>query len=107
MIFEKITDGDEVNNTSLQGSIDITYDVLVAVFGEPSHNPIAGEKTQVEWWLLFSDGTIATIYDWKSIYPPEEVPTWNIGGHDMDAEYQVKQTIKEALDVSVGTLFDV
>ena len=109
MNFEKIDDGTEINGTSLQGFVEATYEELVDIFGEPSHThtPEELEKTQAEWWLLFSDGTIATIYDWKSIYPPEEVPTWNIGGHDMDAEYQVKQAIKEALDVSVGTLFDV
>ena len=36
----------------------------------------------------------------------EEVTTWNIGGKDMDAEYQVKQTVKETRDISAGTLFD-
>ena len=106
MTFEKLNCGTEVGGTSLQSTIAITYAELVDIFGQPSHIPQAGEKTQAEWWLLFTDGTIATIYDWKSIYPVEEVTTWNIGGKDMDAEYQVKQTVQETREISVGTLFD-
>lgn len=107
MVVEKLTDGTEVDGTSLQVSIEITYAELADTFGEPSHISQAGEKTQVEWWLLFADGTIATIYDWKMYgVPVEDVTTWNIGGKDMDAEYQVTQAIMETRDISVGTLFD-
>ena len=109
MVFEKLTDGTEINGTSLQGFIEITYAELVDIFGEPSHThtPEVLEKTQAEWWLLFSDGTIATIYDWKRYGSPVEGCTeWNIGGKDMDAEYQVTQAVKETRDISVGTLFD-
>jgi hypothetical protein len=108
MIFEKLTCGTEVGGTHLQGSIDITYTELLDIFASPSHVPPVGEKTQAEWWLLFPDGTIATIYDWKSMYPTEDVRTWNIGGKDKDAEYQVKQAVEEhrASPQIQGGLFD-
>ena len=109
MNFEKLTDGTEVNGTSLQGFVETTYEELVDIFGEPSltYTPEELEKTQAEWWLLFSDGTIATIYDWKRYNSPVEGCTeWNIGGMDNDAEFQVKQRIKETRDISAGTLFD-
>ena len=107
MTFEKLNCGTEVGGTSLQGTIAITYAELVDIFGQPSYIPEAGEKTQAEWWLLFTDGTIATIYDWKKYGTPvEDVVVWNIGGKDMDAEYQVKQVVREIREISVGTLFD-
>jgi hypothetical protein len=34
----------------------------------------------VEWIIRFSDGTVATIYDWKLSETPMGVYDWHIGG---------------------------
>jgi hypothetical protein len=81
-----------INLTSYQGKIKTTYDVLVKVFGEPEYGPDEDyDKITCEWNIEFDDGTIATIYDWKTKSTPRGEYTWHIGGRSMasvDAVYQ-------------------
>lgn len=53
--------------TGLQGYCEegTTYAELVACFGEP-HSDGDGYKVDAQWILQFSDGTVATIYNYKS-----------------------------------------
>jgi len=51
--------------TCRQGHINTTYSELVKVFGEPNCVGDGGFKVSIEWSIEFSDGTTATIYDWK------------------------------------------
>jgi hypothetical protein len=76
-----------VNLTFLQGYIETTYDELVKVFGEPT--VLEGDKVTVEWILQFSDGTVATIYDWKLSETPMGVYNWHIGGRSQRAVHLV------------------
>ena len=71
------------NGTCLQGYIETTYDQLVKVFGKPAN--LEGDKVTVEWSILFFDGTIATIYDWKLSETPMGVYRWHIGGKSQRA----------------------
>ena len=48
------------------------------VFGKPTE--LEGDKVTREWILQFSDGTVATIYDWKQLETPMEYYPWHIGG---------------------------
>ena len=72
--------------TSLKGrvSADVTYDRIVEVFGQPegTRDPI---KYSVMWQIQFSDGKVATIYDWKSRKPAITCvgDDWYIGGNDL------------------------
>jgi|Laugrespbdmm15sd_2_1035082.scaffolds.fasta_scaffold174599_1 hypothetical protein len=66
------------NGSCLQGYIETTYDELVNMFGEPTE--LKGDKTNVEWVIRFSDGTVASIYDWKLSENPTGVYKWHIGG---------------------------
>jgi hypothetical protein len=73
--------------TSLRGYITATRQEIEDVFGPPTYdgNSDEGEdKVTTEWSIWFSDGTIATIYDWKryEMGKPhsEEKIEWNIGG---------------------------
>ena len=72
-----------LNGTCLQGHIKTTYEELVNVFGEPTS--LSGDKVTVEWTLLFSDGTVASIYDWKLSETPMGVYNWHIGGMSQHA----------------------
>ena len=69
---------DSINGTCLQGYIETTYDELVSVFGEPT--TFQGDKITAEWIIKFSDGTVASIYDWKQIETPMDYYPWHIGG---------------------------
>jgi len=86
--------------TSLQGEIVATFDDIVEVFGKPHGGD--GCKTDVEWELLFEDGTVATIYNWKNGYaylgtskgtPCEKITTWNVGGRTAAARAAVASTL--------------
>jgi len=107
------TTNPDIDRTHKQGSITASYPALVKTFGQPvvdnGETPYypceCGDKTQVEWHLEFVDGTIATIYDWKSAVPARLVTRWSIGGHDIDAVMQVKQEMyeKKLRDESVSS----
>ena len=79
------------NFTSLQGRIVTTYDKLVETFGEPNGGP--GDKTNSEWILMFPDGTVATIYDWKLSQTPKDLYDWHIGGHSKKAVTAIIQAM--------------
>jgi len=72
----------DINGTCLQGYMKAEYGDIVAAFGKPEY--WGGPKVQWEWKVVFEDGEIATIYDWKNywISKPEEVNEWHIGGHN-------------------------
>jgi hypothetical protein len=81
-----------VNGTSLKGSVYTTYADLVETFGEPE---AGGDKTTVEWALRFEDGTVATIYDWKTYATPMGPYDWHIGGKSKMAEVRVTQALQQ------------
>ena len=81
----------DCNMTSLQGYVTTTYDTLVELFGEPMRG---GDKTTAEWVLKFSDGTVATIYDWKEYNTPMGLYDWHVGGN----KSIVVALVEEALD---------
>lgn len=89
----------------LQGRIDTSYDVLCETFGSPNSE---GDqyKVQVEWMIQFSDGTYATIYDWKMSeeynggdgVEPKDITDWHIGGTTHSAVDRVNAAVSEYLD---------
>ena len=83
-----VTGNFDIAGTCLQGTINTSYDRLVELFGQPTQVEADG-KVQVEWALKFTDGTLATIYDWKENQVPEGVTEWHVGGHTQHALYNV------------------
>lgn len=84
------------DGTYLQGYITVSYSDLVDVFGSPNISP--SDKTTAEWVLKFEDGTIATIYDWKTGNTPLGPYAWHIGGHSKTAIKRVQEIMeKEAV----------
>lgn len=94
-----------VHGTSLRGHINVDYDTLVRVLGEPERSDFY--KTQVEWAVRLYDeetgeSTVVTVYDWKqgdcylgegNGIPPEAVTTWNVGGYSSDAYYHLNDLL--------------
>ena len=106
----------QVNGTCLKGYVKTTFNKLVATFGLPCYHigPNGGdnewewEKVTIEWNLRFSDGTIATIYDWKCFgaQPLGDIEyEWHIGGHVASAVALVKDEL--GLIYGKGPLFEL
>jgi hypothetical protein len=88
------------NGTHFQGEFVATRAEIESVFGKPAYETTEEwEKVTTEWDITFSDGTVATIYDWKryEMGAPEmdESCEWHIGGHSHDAATYVLETMKE------------
>jgi hypothetical protein len=85
----------DTNGTSLQGHIQANYADLVQAFGEPTNGD--EYKVDAEWNIVFSDGTRASVYNWKdginycgeSGTPTEQITDWHIGGFNQDSVYRV------------------
>ena len=90
MQFKTSKDTDLLKDTFYQDSINISYEELVKLFGEPLiYGEEENSKTRAEWIIEWEDGGITTIYDWKSEYiPVEDVVDWHVGGvNNKAAEY--------------------
>ena len=82
-----------VNGTSYQGKLeDISYARLVETFGEPTFKGDM-DKISVEWCLKFEDGTVATIYDWKTPFKAIHNRLWHVGGFSHKAHELVRETL--------------
>lgn len=84
------------NGTSLQGYVRTTYAQLVDLFGNGMG---AGDKTTQEWVLEFDDGTIATIYDWKTYETPMDLYEWHVGGTSKQAVWKVQDALDGVIEV--------
>ena len=91
-----------VNGTSLKGMIYTDYSVLVEVFGK-EHSNGDGYKVDAEWMLQFSNGVVATIYNYKdgknycgrNGLAKKHLTDWHIGGKSAMAERTVEQYIEQ------------
>jgi hypothetical protein len=91
---------DELGMTHLVGYVTATRSELEAVFGAPTTDvgDDTGDKVTTEWMLKFSDGTVATVYDWKRY--EEGAPRmnlrydWHVGGRDGDAALMVNEYLR-------------
>lgn len=87
-VMNFVTGNYDVCGTSLQGTVNTSYERLVAKFGKPIQYEEDG-KVQVEWNMKFNDGTVATIYDWKEVVAPQKVTEWHVGGFTQHALFNV------------------
>jgi hypothetical protein len=76
----------DINGTHLQGHIDAKYSELVDLFGKPTNGD--GYKVDAEWIVKFADGTLSTIYNYKTGKnycgkagkATEQITDWHVGG---------------------------
>ena len=65
MRFETHNNSDASSTgTYLQGYMSCGYKDIVRIFGEPEG--CDGYKVDAHWTIRFSDGEIATVYNWKN-----------------------------------------
>ena len=75
------------NLSSRKGIIESTYSELVRLFGPPIN--VDAFKSDWEWSIRFSDGSKATIYNWKNGpnycgedgYQADQIMEWHVGGY--------------------------
>lgn len=89
------------SGTYLQGYVESTYQNLVDIFGKPTSDD--GYKTDAEWDLVWEDGTVTTIYNYKDGknyngddgMDVEDITEWHIGGFDQSAVKRITATLEE------------
>ncbi len=90
----------DINGTHLITCIDVSYKKLKRVFGKPIKNP-DGYKVDAQWIIKFEDGTLATVYNYKSgkSYlgkegePVTKIRDWHIGGVKDEAKINVLEAL--------------
>ena len=91
-----------IDGTYLRGRIETTHTQLLDVFGDSADGD--GYKIDAEWIILFEDGEVATIYNWKNGFNylggegkrVEDITDWHVGGSTLDAPARVKAILAEA-----------
>ena len=97
----KVSDTVDSGGTSLMGCLNTSFVNLVKVFGKPNFDDISGDdKVKIEWDIKFSNGTVATIYDWKNYTMSNDKvkkteKEWHIGGKSDDAVLMVIAEMKK------------
>jgi hypothetical protein len=107
--------------SSVVGNVDVTYKELKSLFGTPIKSDDG--KTDASWQIKFSDGTVASIYNWKNgkAYlgeigkPVEKITNWHVGGFGTEALVLVQLTLemmreakpKEKMEEAFSTAFDM
>lgn len=92
--------GGEINGTSLQGYIDVSYKTLCDIFGEP--NISDGYKVDAEWTISTTAGVI-TIYNYKDVKayngddgtPTDQIKEWHIGGRTTEVVRIVNNIVRD------------
>jgi len=83
--------------TCLQGRIEANFWDIVEALGVPMDGD--GYKVDWEWNLRFSDGLVATVYNYKTgpsygyNRSPEDIPTWHIGGNRVEVVDRIKNIL--------------
>jgi hypothetical protein len=101
LTVKQATSFSKFNGTSLQGYINADYKVLKKVFGKASEGD--GYKVDAEWLLVFSDGVVATIYNYKdgknyngrSGLNKTEITDWHVGGNSARAVANVEHMLEK------------
>ena len=91
----------DTNGTCLQGYVTAQYKHLRGLLGKSHESD--GFKVDWEWDIEFEDGTVATIYNWKSgpnygydTVGPGQITEWNVGGFHQQAVENVKKSLLTA-----------
>ena len=112
MIELRNAENGELDGTSLQGQIDMSYEDMICIFGKPHEND--GHKVDAEWSFVasfwekdstegFMEEVEFSLYNWKDGrnycgsegLPLSDITDWNIGGRSHKAVDVVHRIIKE------------
>lgn len=89
------TDTVNITGTSLSGYVEATLYELTQVFGAPTYaDEDPDEKVQTEWTLRLN-GTVATVYNWKTGSTPRGLYRWHVGGFGKGEVELVQQLVAD------------
>ena len=85
----------DADGTHLMGYVNASYKFLVRVFGEPLSDSSGDGKVKAEWIVEFDDGTVGTIYDYKSSKTPQQNTHWHVGGHSKKVVTMIQSKLNQ------------
>ena len=107
--------------SSIRGKVTATYKELTNLFGVPIKDD--AYKVDAHWSVKFSDGTVATVYNWKDgkSYLGEkgadvkDITEWHVGGFGPSATILVQLTLelmreakpKDKMEEAFSSAFDM
>lgn len=88
-----------IDGTHLQGYVTANYADLCSLFGAPTESD--GLKVDAEWQVQFTDGVVATIYNWKDGpnymgkhgTPVHLITHWHVGGTSKHPVARIEQLV--------------
>lgn len=85
-----------VKGTFKVGELLATYPELTSKFGDANMLTSSDEASRGYWRIVWSDGLVAEIYDWKQFDKDfEEVAVWNVASKNVDALFRLQDILKE------------
>ena len=94
----------DTNGSSLMGYVQCSYSHLIKKLGNPhlTAKDFGDNKIDVEWCFKFKDGTISTLYNYKTGpnylglegKPPAAMTIWHIGGFNNKSVIKLAKTLK-------------
>tara|TARA_A100001011_G_scaffold381569_1_gene450272 strand:- start:796 stop:1131 length:336 start_codon:yes stop_codon:yes gene_type:complete len=107
---ETINDTTKIRGTSLSGYLNVSYETLVDLLGEPNA-PVDGYKTDAEWHVKINpEGepvTYATIYNYKdgknylgaNGLNVEHIKDWHVGAKSKWTFYNLEDFVESYQNV--------
>lgn len=87
-------------------TIQATRAALCKAFGAPIYTGDEGDKVNFEWHVLFEDGRVATIYDWRQDPVADDVPvTWHIGAKPDENPKEIVALVHNAFRAAHGLTY--
>lgn len=83
----------KANGTILLGYITSPYEVLCEKLGDPNRRPSEDGKVTCEWIIDFEDGSIGTIYTWKTGENLAIQYEWSVGGRGTNILEKISKLI--------------
>ena len=115
MIYTKAK-RDDSNGTSLMGYVKCSYQHLIKRLGQPHLNckvDSLDSKIDVEWIFKFKDGTVSTLYNYKTGpnylgsdgTQVEQMTIWHVGGFNDKSVIKIAKALKVDWSKNRHTLY--
>lgn len=102
----------DLNGTGLRGYLDLTYDEIKSVLGEPTNFGSGDDK--IDWhWILKIEGVLVHIYNYKDgpsylkdkSISPSDIERWHVGGKEKNILLILNKYFKSTYyDITTQTL---
>lgn len=91
----------DINFAGLQGYLQATRAELISIFGAARTTGL-DDNVNCEWDILFEDGRVATIYNWRKPVPDlHDAHNWSLGGHTRADAQRVHDAYRQGMGSSV------